>query len=300
VGFIPEPAYYFTDTPLSDEVLDNLLIANAYKRFTWRDILNIRENSPSFKKPEEDNDLVIDMGYDKSKTGFFARDLINNGRIPGQAFKVQDRNSIEAILNPGKSSAPSKPGYDTYHDVLEIIFKTKPYQMIDGKIVFASSGPNTLLNQQGAAIAIDGVYRGTDPSVLTTILVSDVDHVNISTNPVDIQRYTGLNSIGIIEVFTKSGDISKRTSQPENTVLTENRLATGFKGPDYGDRTTRVKPKTDLRKTLHWDPSVQTDKSGKANVSFYNGDITGEVVITVEGKTNTGLPGSNNISYTIK
>jgi hypothetical protein len=39
----------------------------------------------------------------------------------------------------------------------------------------------------------------------------------------------------------------------------------------------------DFRNTLYWNPVVRTDSAGLAQVSFYNSDQAGDVIIVAEG-----------------
>lgn len=48
----------------------------------------------------------------------------------------------------------------------------------------------------------------------------------------------------------------------------------------------------DKRTTLYWNPSIITDKNGKANVTFYNSDVADQIRIHVEGISSDGIPGS--------
>jgi hypothetical protein len=179
---------------------------------------------------------------------------------------------------------------------MDLIYEIKPYKMVDGKIVFMSLGPNTLLNQQGAAIAIDGVYRGTDPTVLKTIMRVDIDKVYVSTNPNDIARYTGLNSIGIIEVYTKAASSAKKMlSETNDQVLTER----VFQNPEDPGSGTNGKQKSILPKTFFWRPEVLTDAAGKATITYFNGGIPGEVVVTVEGISTSGQAVSGSVVYRV-
>jgi hypothetical protein len=73
------------------------------------------------------------------------------------------------------------------------------------KIVFASIGINSFSYQDGALIVIDGVKVGTDAGILNSIPVTEIDKVNVYTDPIDIQRFTGLNNSGIVEIITKKG-----------------------------------------------------------------------------------------------
>jgi len=180
---------------------------------------------------------------------------------------------------------------------MDLIFEKKPYKMVDGKIVFISNGPNTLLFQQGAGIVLDGVYMGTDPSCLAHIPRMDIDKVFVSTNPNDVSRYTGLNSIGIIEVYTRSAMRLKNERFGTGPAAEADIDPDAFPGPDYS-----ILPKKgpkDLRSVLYWMPSVRTDENGKALITFYNGDIPGKVIISLNGITDEGTPVSATLTYNI-
>jgi hypothetical protein len=293
-GCPPEPAYYFSSDNMAEDVLDNMLIANAYKHFTWRNIMGITENSPSYNMLN-DNSLTIDMEAEKSRCAFFARQLASLIQYPGIAYMQQDKNNMEKLMKANNSTEPGK-NLDSNKDIMDLIYEIKPYKMVDGKIVFMSLGPNTLLNQQGAAIAIDGVYRGTDPTVLKTIMRVDIDKVYVSTNPNDIARYTGLNSIGIIEVYTKAASSAKKMlSETNDQVLTER----VFQNPEDPGSGTNGKQKSILPKTFFWRPEVLTDAAGKATITYFNGGIPGEVVVTVEGISTSGQAVSGSVVYRV-
>ena len=295
VGCPPDPSYYFSSDDMAEEVLDNMLIANAYKHFTWRDIMGITENSPSYNMLS-DNSLSIDMEAEKSRSAFFAQHLASLNQYPGISYMQQDKNDIEKLMKANNSVEPGK-NLDSNKDIMDLIYEIKPYKMVDGKIVFMSLGPNTLKNQQGAAIAIDGVYRGTDPTVLKTIMRVDIDKVYVSTNPNDISRYTGLNSMGIIEVYTKGATSAKKMqSETSDQALTER----VFQNPEDSCSGSNRKQKSTLPKTFFWKPEIQTDAAGKATITYFNGEIPGDVVVTVEGISDSGQAVSGSVVYRVE
>jgi len=57
--------------------------------------------------------------------------------------------------------------------------------------------------------------------------------------------------------------------------------------------------KNDFRSTLYWNPIVRTDSLGKASISFYNSDQTGEVQVVVEGITSDGKLCRGTGKYTV-
>ena len=57
----------------------------------------------------------------------------------------------------------------------------------------------------------------------------------------------------------------------------------------------------DLRtNTIHWEPNITTDATGKATVSFYNTAQTGKVRVIVQGITNSGIPLATSAEYEVK
>lgn len=107
------------------------------------------------------------------------------------------------------------PKYPPGISVLEIIKQKKNYQIINNQIVFIGY-TNSYYAQQGALIVIDGVPFGTDISILQQLPTEDVENINVSTNVNDIHKYTGLNSIGVIEITTRKGGASARDIKSES------------------------------------------------------------------------------------
>lgn len=89
--------------------------------------------------------------------------------------------------------------------ILEVIKMIKPFTMQGDKIIFPG-GNNSFLAQDGALIVVDGQKLGTSASVLASISPYDVESIDVSTRPIDIQQYTGFNSVGLIDIKTKRGE----------------------------------------------------------------------------------------------
>jgi hypothetical protein len=297
VGRPPDPAYYFSSDDMAEEVLDNMLIANAYKHFTWRNIMGITENSLSYNM-QNDNALAMDMKAEKGRSDYFARQVATLIQFPGITYMQQDKNNMAKLMKPKSSAVPEK-NLDSNKDIMDLIFEKKPYKLVNGKIVFISQGPNTMLYEQGAAIAVDGVYRGTDVSVLRNIMRVDIDRVNVSTNPSDVQRYTGLNSTGIIEVYTKGATNAQRM-QSEAISNDKSLSVRQFQNPEIPGSGTGGKQKSSLPKTFFWKPEIQTDAAGKATITYFNGMIPGDVVVTIEGISDSGQAVSGSVVYRVK
>jgi hypothetical protein len=124
-------------------------------------------------------------------------------KLPGTLWMavraIKTGNKNYAIVNL------KKHGYTPDQNIFDIIRQAKPYQLMGSKIVFASIGMNSFNYQDGALIVIDGIKVGTDTGILNSIPVTEIEQVNVYTNPSDIQRFTGLNNAGIVEIITKKG-----------------------------------------------------------------------------------------------
>jgi len=59
-----------------------------------------------------------------------------------------------------------------------------------------------------------------------------------------------------------------------------------FYAPKYNTPTQNTKP--DLRTTIHWQPNLTTDETGKALFSFYTADTPGTYTVVIEGVTDDG------------
>jgi len=205
---------------------------------------------------------------------FFAKCLEIMVQSPGHYYDIQQKNDLKKIKKKQETGHKDRQdGYPSGYRIWDIIQQIKPYQMQGGKIVFSNGGNNSINFQDGALIIIDGIKTGTDADVLNTISVSNIAKINISTNPTDIQRYTGLNNVGVIEIIMKKG----------SDVIEE------------GKQMIPVKTAT-----VFWEPDLTTDKSGKASISFFNDTTPYTVILTVEGISTDGLAGYSAVQYSVK
>lgn len=97
---------------------------------------------------------------------------------------------------------------------------------------------------------------------------------------------------GLFGAFPKRTNVLQ-ASAPEFSPKRE------FYSPEYdGDDDDSGAP--DLRTLIHWQPNSRTDAQGNATVRFFNGDITGKVLIICEGiGSGEGGIGRGEISYDI-
>jgi hypothetical protein len=300
LGYIPIPQGFFVKHEFPEDVIDNLLIPNFFSRFTWQAVIRTKESDPSYSKIDDDNDKLIYSDFDKNDAAYITRELINDLMSPGKYYIVQEKNDMQKILNPRKQGMQKKTGYDPGTNIMDLIYTIKPYSLMIDEIIFSGVGINSINFAGGAGIVIDGVYTGTKPSVLTSLAITEIEKINVYTNPIDIQRFTGLNSMGIIEVLTKRGDSSDKTPEPEKLTTNSGIPPANSQNPANENLLTWKQSKSGSLKTIYWNASVKTDKTGQATITYLNRDVPSEVAITVEGRASSGLVGSSNKSYIVK
>ena len=88
------------------------------------------------------------------------------------------------------------------------------------KIIFG--GPTSVNAQGGALIVIDGSKLGDDVSVLNNISPKDVQDIKILTSLSDIQKYTGFNPVGVIEITLKKGELFPSANSNKKVQLIYN------------------------------------------------------------------------------
>ena len=73
-----------------------------------------------------------------------------------------------------------------------------------------------------------------------------------------------------------------------------------FCAPNPEKPNLELDKKTAVRNTLYWNPYVHPDKTGNANMSFFNTKVETKVKVALEGITAAGIPVVKNTYYTIK
>jgi hypothetical protein len=168
--------------------------------------------------------------------------------------------------------------------ILDVIKTIKPYHLVNNMIVFFGS-ENSLNYQGGALIVIDGQQMGTDISALSIISPAEVDHINVSTNPMDIQKYTGLNSVGVIEIFLKN----EKPKEEEKSKGKVSKYDGKYRIPEQFPADPS-NARRDDRTTLRWIPEQKVGSSGEFEFSVTAGNVLSDFIIVVQGQDENGRP----------
>ena len=115
----------------------------------------------------------------------------------------------------------------------------------------------------------------------------DILQIKIIKDPKKLMPLGLLGKNGVVLVETKSGNVREPLDDPAKLIEGISR-ALKFSGPNYSVTNHQRIP--DFRSTIHWDPSIKTDKDGKAVVEFFCSDDLGKMRIRIDGLTSDGEP----------
>ncbi|MBL7970042.1 MAG: carboxypeptidase regulatory-like domain-containing protein [Prolixibacteraceae bacterium] len=246
--------------------------------------------------------VVLSKSFEDRIPGFIAEIaprycFVNTDQVADDTYF---RNNPDLFTREPRQSKPNTTSADnqrrllsTSTNLLDVIKTIKPYRIMNNQIVFVGS-ENSLNHQGGALIVLDGQQLGTDISVIQSMSPSEIDHINISTNPMDIQRYTGLNSVGIIEIFQKKAKVPN----PDNKQDTANRYDGEYRIPGEFPKEP-ANPKRDTRTTLLWIPDQEVDETGTFEFSVTAGKVLSDFIIKVEYMSENGTAGSGKTEFTV-
>lgn len=210
----------------------------------------------------------------------------SNEKVPSEMYF---RNNANLFQKAPRNTAEKKSDIDSQRRMLEnstslmdVIKSIRPYRVMNNQIVFYGS-ENSINFQGGALIILDGQQMGTDVSVISSLSPTEVDRINVSTNPMDIQRYTGLNSVGIIEIFRKNASQAAASPTKSQSNITSEKEPKVFEAEPSNLRH-------DFRTTLQWIPELLIDETGKAEFSVTTSKVVSDFIIEVQGISTSGRP----------
>ncbi|SMB95491.1 TonB-dependent receptor plug [Hymenobacter roseosalivarius DSM 11622] len=187
-------------------------------------------------------------------------------------------------------------------------------QLLQGRIAgvqVSGSAPNYQVQIRGASsisgssaplFVLDGIP--VDIDAINTIPVIDVETVEVLKGP-SAAIYGSRGGNGVIAIFTKRGSANydySKTPAPgiATAVLPAYYQAREFYAPRYETAARPAQPRPDYRSTtLYWAPTLRTDATGQAQVSFYCSDDASTFQVTVEGLSDAGTPGAGTGEFKV-
>jgi hypothetical protein len=273
--------FLFSDLYFNDTVYISMQAGNKKeKKNNWIEL----DYRPSISP--RNSFLPVNYRYSNGnevKTTFYlsevSSDLINRkwrltdtillGDINIMANKpVVESNHLRPYLDADYVFEVSKRD-NIYNDIIEMLVSTSAYMRN-----FLEKGPQFFL---------DGVLVESD--FITGLPASWFEKVEA------VKMVPGRMGIGPgIFFYTNRGETQHKIYDGmgmKGSQIIGYSVIRKFYSPHYESQQPPEK-KNDFRSTLYWNPIVQTDSTGVAQVSFFNSDETGNLQIVVEGVTANG------------
>ncbi|MET3536168.1 TonB-dependent receptor plug domain-containing protein [Chryseobacterium limigenitum] len=140
----------------------------------------------------------------------------------------------------------------------------------------------------------------------TTINPNDINSITVLKDAAATSIYGSRAANGVIIISSLKNsrsqfkiDITPKSyyavmAIPDDSLVTYS-YGRSFYYPVY--ETTNTSYRHDYRESIYWNPVVETDKKGKAQVEFYNSDANTAFRIMTEGISSSGLIGREETTY---
>jgi hypothetical protein len=151
-------------------------------------------------------------------------------------------------------------------------------------------------------VIVDGVY--TDPGFINSLNYADIQSIEILRSGEYTSIYGGMGGSGVFLVTTRRGGENDYPDPIYGRGITTYYpkgyyKARQFYSPRYDNPKTNKKL-ADLRTTIFWQPSLVTEKDGKASFEFFNAGSKGTYRVVVEGIDNNGNLGRQVYHYEVR
>ena len=146
----------------------------------------------------------------------------------------------------------------------------------------------------------------------TALKAEDMKRVEIFKGVQAFHLYGSSGENGVIAFYTKTPEEQEADrlmmAERQDRFSTGNQhfsipngyyLARQFYAPNYGKKLPKhIKP--DRRALIHWEPMIETNANGEAEVTFYNADLETTIQVNLEGIWEGGIPLTATTTYQVR
>lgn len=200
----------------------------------------------------------------------------------------EENTRIDRIHSEPKDVIIVDESMSTYHNVAQLLQGRIPGVHVAGNKVIIR-GVSTFYGSTDPLFLVDNIP--VEPDYALSMSVLDVNRIEVLKGP-EAAIYGVRGANGVIAIYTKRGKFMIK-GQINFRMLGYSTPAE-FYSPKYATQKPDIFE--DDRLTLLWNPKIITDSEGRAEVTFYTSDMPGKYLITLEGISPEGIPGTG-ISY---
>lgn len=150
-------------------------------------------------------------------------------------------------------------------------------------VYFQNGVPYNTRGNQPMQIVLDGMYIESEN--ISMINTADVESIEVLRNVNYTTIYGSNGANGLIVITSKRGSSALNNYVPKGILTVQPQgfqVIKNFYKPAY-DVDEANKYITDLRSTIHWEPSIVTNEQGKASFDFFTSDSKGKYLLIIEG-----------------
>ena len=283
--------------------------AYGYKELhpEWKDLTHWQQKAENFDSLYMDSIRKVEGLYvldeveikSKRRQGSNMATKINEKSIDAY-YDV--RRSVDLLRDNGKivTTIPElmeklSPQFDWDRSNDKLTYRQKPIcYIMDNHILSETETQMMLTEVDGlASIIISKGTGGINDEIIQNTKMSEVtDSTGVDISKLDKYSVFYLIPLPRRDVLNKSQTAVLGTRQ---TVIQGYTHALEYYSPAYPTKELYM-DKVDKRRTLYWNPSVQTDENGKAVIECYNNQYSTPVIIQAETMSKDGQIGSMKYS----
>lgn len=305
-----EDGYFEFDQLFFPDSIKFLITAKDEKGRNNIDILITEETSPTIdpnrNEPGEQNNvnaLFIDELLNSKKyfAGLEAVGLMERSIAIEEVIVTARKPRHQASERSANLNGPGNADQVISADDLSIC--TTLEMCLNGRVmgvIFRNGIPYSTRGGGEMQVILDGMYIEGDQ--LSMINPVDVQSVEVLRNINYTAIYGSYGSNGVIIITSKTGADAMRSYTPKGITTVQPQglhINKTFYKPVY-EPGSKTQLRQDLRTTIHWEPNIVTDESGKATFDFYTSDEPGEYLITIEGLDFNGRLGRETVTVSVK
>lgn len=297
---------YYVTFQLSDEY-ERLPIASVNKN---TDDKAVKPKVIKGEWVEVADDKSVVEGDFKNKTGLSSDDnVLEEVIVTGYGSFNRESSNISSTVVTVRSVAGDELSNTLSGRVAGVnIVDNTGVAGASSKISIRGSQSLTTINQP--LYVVDGVplsdASNDNGGNLNFINPNDIKSVSVLKGVAATAIYGSRGAYGVIVITTKrpgmmnGRKIYKYKNFAHRYIPARTHAKTRtFYAPAY-DKKESDYQRIDFRQTIFWEPNIQTDKNGKAEISFYNSDATTVFRMTAEGVGINGQVARNEQTYHVE
>jgi hypothetical protein len=301
---VEEPSFYFNPKESNaDLALDYLLMTSGWRRFTWKQITE-KELPAIAYAPEKA--IISGTVYDqngkplpKAKVEIAGKNLhvITNEEGRYYFHGVELYNAVVLQVNSPGLTPQSRTITEYAGNIDFRLYNQVLYNYSEGNKKYKSAGvPKMDAAKERRMIRADGedfIMEGELFPQMAPVNNFAVNLPEAKDKAAEEEVAWNLDDeLGEADLNAEKRIGNNKPVMPQTYYY----RAREFSSPVY-DKEEKVELRTDFRSTIYWNGNVETDRSGKAVIEFYNSDEISSFRIVAEGISADGMIGRTESTY---